>query len=288
MATQVTRRKGVRLWPWAVAFTCLILLGAGLHLRGGLLAGDGRDVAAEFLGVPGEELAAQRGRSGLGFKLQQPETHGLLSLLVLVDRQQQYVSLCSWDYQQPSRERMTEAEAKAAGVAFLRVKSPFYREDRPVGMLIQGSSQGPRYVISQDAPDGEVDYLIRVEMDGSSRPLVYAVVEWPREPDAASPVKLTEEQALAIVREAIARKPDLVLEKVWVVRLGTRTFFAPEGQPVYVVRMDVRRRTAPGSPVSSWPESFDWGVHATTGELCTEMKLLPPPPPLPKGAPNTE
>lgn len=288
MATQVTRRKGVRLWPWAVAFTCLILLGAGLHLRGGLLAGDGRDVAAEFLGVPGEELTSQRGRSGPSFKLQQPQAHGLLAVFVLVDKQQQYVSLCSWDYQQSSSERMTEAEAKAAGVAFLRAKSPFYRDDRPVEVLIQGSPQAPRYVISQDTPDGQVNHLIRVEMDGSGRPLAYAVVGWPREPDAASPTKLTEEQALAIVREAIARKPDLVLEKVWVVHLGTRTFFAAEGQPVYVVRMDVRRRTAPGSPVPSWPESFDWGVHATTGELFTEMKLLPPPPPLPKGAPNTE
>ncbi len=288
MATQVTRRNGVRLWPCAVAVTCLILLGAGLHLRGGLLAGEGRDVAAEFLGVPGEQLTAQRGRSGLSFKLQQPEAHGLLSLFVLVDKQGQYVSLCSWDYQQPSRERMTEAEAKAAGIAFLRAKSPFYREDKPVELLIQGSPQAPRYVISQDTPGSQVNYLIRVEMDGSSRPLAYGVAEWPREPDAASPTKLTEGQALAIVEEAVASKPDLILDKAWVVRLGTRTFFAPEGQPVYVVRMDVRRRTAPGSPVPSWPESFDWGVHATTGELFTEMKLLPPPPPLPKGAPNTE
>jgi hypothetical protein len=269
-----------------VAVTCLVLLGAGLHLRGGLLADDGRDVAAGFVGVAGEELTAQRGRSGLSFRLQRPAAHGLLSLFVLVDKQQQYVSLCSWDYQQASRERMTETEAKAAGAAFLRAKSPFYREDRPVELLVQGGPHAPRYVISQDVPDEQVTYLIRVETDGSRRPLVYGVAEWPREPAAVSPTKLTEEQALAIVSEAVARDPDLVLDRIWIVSLGTRTFFAPDGKPVYVVRMDVRRRTAPGSPVPFWPESFDWGVHATTGELFTEMTMLPPPPPLPKGAPE--
>jgi len=96
-----------------------------------------------------------------------------------------------------------------------------------------------------------------------------------RDPPASAPVNLTKEQALAIVQQALASKPRLTVEKVWVVSLSTRSFFAPDGQPVYVVRVDARERPEPGNNSPPSGLSFDWGVHATTGKLLTKWTLPP-------------
>jgi hypothetical protein len=193
----------------------------------------------------------------------------------MVNRRGQYVSMCSWSYIAQPRKRISDAQARAIGAAFLRAKSGFYRKHLPVTVLVQGNPGDPRYKVSQAVPLKGFTYYVRVELDRGGRPQAYSVAAHPREPTAVTPTKLTASQALAIAKQALAKTPGLTVDKVWVVSLSTRSFFAPEGQPVYVVRVNPGTRLTPDSGMPYKPRSFDWGVHATTGKVLTKQTTPP-------------
>jgi hypothetical protein len=104
-------------------------------------------------------------------------------------------------------------------------------------------------------------------VDGGGRPIHYHVGTRRAEPAPVSPVNVAEEQALAVAKAHFAKRPKAIVRQMEVVSLSTRSFYAPEGEPVYVVR--TRGKDDTGRPgllrYRTWV--IDRGVHATTGEL---------------------
>lgn len=263
----------------ACALATLVIV---IHLRLSAHANDSRALAAALLGVPATELrlsasrtprAVTGGTSSL-FELTDPSRHGLKAACARVGPDAKYVSYASWVYtNQPTRRASTD-DAKRAGRAFLAARSPLYREGVRLTVDMLGDTNRPRYVVRQAVPSGDTVYFIYVALDMAARPEFYGVAESPREPAPTAPVRLTEEQALAVAQRELARKPGLTVDKVWVVNLSTRSFFAPDGRPVYVVGVNGHHRDAStNAPPSS--VSFSWGVDASSGVLLTRWS--PPP-----------
>jgi hypothetical protein len=275
---------------WLLLGACVILLVAGLGLYQTLTATDERAVAARFLGVAAKDLVhrpspgdkAPADRAEVWYELQKTQASGLSSASLSVKRKGQYVRLCAWTYLTPPRHRVTDAQARTVGQAFLKAKFPFYRSNLPIGCRVTGDPSDRTCAFTQAVPAGAVTYFVHLFLDRGGRPTNYTVSSSPKEPPAVSPVKVTRQQALTIVQRELARSlAYLKLQTVEVLGVRTRSHFAPEGQPVYVVRVEPAVQVLPGATHEVHPRSFDWGVHATTGKLLKQQAMPPPsgPPP---------
>lgn len=104
-------------------------------------------------------------------------------------------------------------------------------------------------------------------LHGKPAVVYYDFAVLPPEPPPSKPIRISEAQALARVKKALANDPIIVVTSIEPRGLQTRTPFGREGEPfwVFFVHGIHRHLRAPaGEPVSVW---IPYAVHATTGEL---------------------
>jgi hypothetical protein len=166
--------------------------------------------------------------------------------------------------------RLSEDECRSRARAFAEEYCPYFGEHDQLTRTREWEDYGvPCYTFYwEGAGPGDRDHWVNATVSAITGNLVdYTFGMRAPQPPATSPVRITPEQAVEIVRRNLPE--NLRPTRIEVARLWTRTVYAPPGEPVYMVHVEGRIPMEGGPAESHWFGRV-FGVHATTGEVLTE------------------
>lgn len=168
----------------------------------------------------------------------------------------------------PMVARFGADECRSRAAAFASVHCPYFDATVPPKRVTPGDDGGlPRFAyLWEGGGPGDRENWLNVAVSAVTGEVVeYSFGMRAAQPEATSEARLSPEAAVCIVR---AHLPDhVIVERVEVARLWTRTPFAPPGTPVYMVEVE-GNIPHEGKPPGWYGCIF--GVNATTGEFLSE------------------